>query len=99
MISIFKLRGVGKAQPANTHPALPRLRGRAGWVQIGTALRTFAHPTLRAVLVLLGLGAPAFAQPAPAAPPQRISIGYVEIENDPRYEPVRAYERLILKTR
>ena len=35
------------------------------------------------------------------APPQRqqIKIGFVEIENDPRYDPVRAYERIILKTR
>jgi ABC transporter substrate binding protein (PQQ-dependent alcohol dehydrogenase system) len=57
----------------------------------------FAHP---AVLLLALLG-PAAAQPAPApAPPrQHVSIGYVEIEGDPRYEPVRAYERLILKTR
>jgi ABC transporter substrate binding protein (PQQ-dependent alcohol dehydrogenase system) len=51
--------------------------------------------------------APAFAQPAqpaPAAPPsaqprQHLAIGYVEIAGDPRYEPVRAYERLILKVR
>ena len=41
------------------------------------------------------------AQPAPAQTQarQRITIGYVDIEGDPRYEPVRAYERLILKTR
>ena len=31
--------------------------------------------------------------------PQQINIGFVEIEGDPRYEPVRAYERIILKTR
>src|SRR5262249_52773253 len=45
--------------------------------------------------------APVLAQPAapPAPPRQHISIGYVEIEGDPRYEPVRAYERLVLKTR
>jgi ABC transporter substrate binding protein (PQQ-dependent alcohol dehydrogenase system) len=36
---------------------------------------------------------------APAAPRQNVAIGFVEIEGDPRYEPVRAYERLILKTR
>jgi ABC transporter substrate binding protein (PQQ-dependent alcohol dehydrogenase system) len=58
----------------------------------------FAHPTL---WLLLALIAPAFAQPAPPAaqPRQRVTIGFVEIEGDPRYEPVRAYERLILKTR
>jgi len=59
----------------------------------------FARLTL---VVFLALAAPAFAQPAaspPTTPRQHISIGYVEIEGDPRYEPVRAYERLILKTR
>jgi ABC transporter substrate binding protein (PQQ-dependent alcohol dehydrogenase system) len=42
------------------------------------------------------------AQPTPAqaqAPRQRVTIGFVDIEGDPRYEPVRAYERLVLKTR
>jgi ABC transporter substrate binding protein (PQQ-dependent alcohol dehydrogenase system) len=36
-------------------------------------------------------------QPAPAR--QRVTIGFVDIEGDARYEPIRAYERLILKTR
>ena len=35
---------------------------------------------------------------APSAK-QQINIAFVEIENDPRYAPVRAYERIILKTR
>ncbi len=39
------------------------------------------------------------APPPPAAQPQKLTIGFVEIEGDPRYEPMRAYERLILKTR
>src|SRR6516165_900835 len=43
--------------------------------------------------------APSSPPPAAAAPRQRVTIGYVDIEGDPRYEPVRAYERLILKTR
>jgi ABC transporter substrate binding protein (PQQ-dependent alcohol dehydrogenase system) len=64
-------------------------------------------------LTLMGAAAEAPAQPAPpqsaapAAPPpaaaaparQRIVIGYVDTEGDPRYQPVRAYERLILKER
>src|ERR1700691_2075777 len=78
------LHRVGKAKRAHR----PRL-----------SVGTFAYPTFCA---LLGLTAPAFAQPAPPAPAQprqHISIGYVEIEGDPRYEPVRAYERLILKIR
>src|ERR1700688_1446237 len=62
--------------------------------------RAFAPPTF--AIALLALTAPVLAQPAPpapAAPRQHVAIGYVEIEGDPRYEPVRAYERLILKTR
>jgi ABC transporter substrate binding protein (PQQ-dependent alcohol dehydrogenase system) len=38
------------------------------------------------------------AQDTPSAKPQ-INIAFVEIEDDPRYAPVRAYERIILKTR
>ena len=41
-----------------------------------------------------------FAQTPPQQQPQqRLTIGVIEIENDPRYEPIRGYERLILKTR
>jgi ABC transporter substrate binding protein (PQQ-dependent alcohol dehydrogenase system) len=37
---------------------------------------------------------------AQADPPQQhVKIGFVEIEDDARYEPIRAYERIILKTR
>src|SRR5262249_57597684 len=41
---------------------------------------------------------PGSAQDALSAK-QPINIAFVEIENDPRYAPVRAYERIILKTR
>jgi ABC transporter substrate binding protein (PQQ-dependent alcohol dehydrogenase system) len=62
-------------------------------------IRFFAPPAFCA-FVLLALASPALAQtPQPAAPRQHAAIGYVEIAGDPRYEPVRAYERLILKTR
>jgi ABC transporter substrate binding protein (PQQ-dependent alcohol dehydrogenase system) len=43
--------------------------------------------------------APRAPAATPAQPRQNLTIGYVEIEGDPRYEPVRAYERLILKNR
>ena len=39
----------------------------------------------------------ALAQTPPAQPPPsqpRITIGFVEIEGDPRHEPIRAYEWL-----
>lgn len=48
-------------------------------------------------LALLGASGVAWAQTA--APNPRITIGYVEIEGDTRYEPIRINERLILKTR
>ena len=43
----------------------------------------------------------AFAQaPAPPVQPQqKLTVGFVEIEGDPRHEPIRAYERLVLKLR
>jgi len=58
----------------------------------------------RYLLPALLLAAPALAQPTPPAPAaaqprQHLAIGYVEIAGDPRHESVRAYERLILKTR
>jgi ABC transporter substrate binding protein (PQQ-dependent alcohol dehydrogenase system) len=49
-----------------------------------------------AALLLAGAAA-ASAQDAPPRP--RVTIGFVDIEGDARYEPIRAYERLILKTR
>src|SRR5215475_15843232 len=40
----------------------------------------------------------AFAQTPP--PPQpRVTIGYVDITGDPRHEPIKAYERIVLKQR
>jgi len=41
---------------------------------------------------------PAPAPPTPPAAQQKLTIGFVEIEGDPRYEPVRGFERLILKS-
>ena len=54
--------------------------------------------------LLIGALAAASAQnvpapPQPAEPRQHVRIGFVEIEGDERYEPIRAYERIILKTR
>jgi ABC transporter substrate binding protein (PQQ-dependent alcohol dehydrogenase system) len=103
-------RRVGKGGRAASfaHGASSAVPTRSGACRgaVGTAERTsrsnprawaaFAHPTLCA-LVLLAVAAPAVAQPAP--PRQHVAIGYIEIADDPRYEPVRAYERLILKTR
>jgi ABC transporter substrate binding protein (PQQ-dependent alcohol dehydrogenase system) len=64
------------------------------------------------VLALLCVAAPASAQPAPSAPPpprppaaapaqprQTVVIGFVEIEGDPRYEPITGSDRIVLKSR
>src|SRR5208282_4654517 len=58
----------------------------------------------RSALVFLVLFAGAIASagaqsPSPPPPRQQVKIGFVEIENDARYEPLRAYERIILKSR
>jgi len=37
--------------------------------------------------------------PSPPPPRQQVKIGFIEIENDARYEPLRAYERIVLKSR
>jgi len=55
-------------------------------------------------LVLVGALRAVWAQgtPPPAQPPQppaRLTIGFVEIEGDARHEPIRAFERVVLKTR
>lgn len=51
--------------------------------------------------VLAGIVVASFARTIPAqdAPLPRVTIGFVDIEGDPRHEPIRAYERMILKTR
>jgi ABC transporter substrate binding protein (PQQ-dependent alcohol dehydrogenase system) len=67
--------------------------------------------TIAGVLILLSAATVAMAQgtqPAPqparptappAAQPQKMTIGFVDIEGDPRYEPIQGFERLIIKTR
>jgi ABC transporter substrate binding protein (PQQ-dependent alcohol dehydrogenase system) len=74
--------------------SLPRLlRGRLGRSGVRLAL-VFA-----ALIALAGVP-PTLAQTTPEKlPEQHVKITFVSIENDPRYEPLRAYERIILKTR
>jgi ABC transporter substrate binding protein (PQQ-dependent alcohol dehydrogenase system) len=57
--------------------------------------------TVRGLLVgilIAGAVALAHAQDAPPSQP-RVTIGFVDIKGDPRHEPIRAYERMILRTR
>jgi ABC transporter substrate binding protein (PQQ-dependent alcohol dehydrogenase system) len=50
------------------------------------------------VRLCAAVAAACFAQAAAAQQP-RVTIGYVEIAADPRYEPITAYGRLVLKSR
>jgi ABC transporter substrate binding protein (PQQ-dependent alcohol dehydrogenase system) len=53
-------------------------------------------------MIAAAIGQPAFAQASQSDPtPQqpRVTIGYVEIAGDPRYEPITGFGRLVLKTR
>ncbi len=52
---------------------------------------------LCALLVASVVGS-AFAQ-TPPAPQPRVTIGYVGIAGDPRHEPIKAYERIVIKPR
>ncbi|MEA2936792.1 MAG: hypothetical protein QOC56_296 [Alphaproteobacteria bacterium] len=49
--------------------------------------------------VLACVAGTALAQPQPPPAQPRITIGFVEIEGDARHEPLKAYERLVLRTR
>src|SRR6516164_4825147 len=61
------------------------------------APRAFAARTLLLCALLLLLAPlPASAQDAPR---RTLTIGYVEIAGDPRYEPIRGADRIVLKTR
>src|ERR1700726_105141 len=71
----------------------------------GSSARQFSYAICRAIVLVCAATTVVFAQPAPPSPSpaqqpqQKIAIGFVEIEGDPRYEPIKGFERLILKTR
>ena len=50
-------------------------------------------------VIAASLGSAAFAQAPPPPLQPRITIGYVEIAGDSRYEPITSYGRLVLKSR
>jgi ABC transporter substrate binding protein (PQQ-dependent alcohol dehydrogenase system) len=55
---------------------------------------------LLAAMSTITIAAPAWTQNAvPPVAPQRITIGFVDVEGDQRHEPLKAYGRLVLKTR
>jgi len=71
-------------------PRPPARAGRRSWRNLCDAL---------VGVVVASLAQSAFAQEPPPAAPQRVTIGYVEVSGDTRYEPITGYGRLVLKTR
>src|SRR5262245_44034602 len=63
-----------------------RRKGRGRWAALGAVV-----VTSWAQVVL--------AQSPPPPPQPRVTIGYVEIAGDARYEPITGYGRLVLKSR
>jgi len=71
---------------------------RIGLTRRGSAWLALVFASLLTLASVTAL----IAQPAPlrlASAQQHVKIGFVEIEGDPRYQPIRAYERIVLKTR
>jgi ABC transporter substrate binding protein (PQQ-dependent alcohol dehydrogenase system) len=58
-----------------------------------------AFGALAAAAFVLSAWAQAAPPPLPAAPQERVTIGYVEVMGDVRYEPITGYGRLVLKSR
>ena len=84
-------------------PASPRKRGEVKGVVAAVALALFG---LCIAIPVAAQPASPPAQPAqpvrpatPAPPRQTVVIGYVEIEGDPRYEPIVGSDRIVLKSR
>jgi ABC transporter substrate binding protein (PQQ-dependent alcohol dehydrogenase system) len=64
----------------------------------GSHARHLTNAICTAIILACAAGT-VLAQPAPPQPQQKVTIGFVEIEGDPRYEPIKGFERLVLKTR
>ena len=61
--------------------------------------RSVGRRSIWGVFVVATLASSTFAQTPPPAPQPRVTIGYVDIAGDPRHEPIKAYERIVLKQR
>src|SRR6266545_4975700 len=90
---VVRLFAVG-AERTTPHPRPLPTAPRAGG---GEHPRRWLRAAL-GVLLAVGFASAASAQTPPPAQP-KVTVGYVDIEGDPRHEPIRAYERLVLKAR
>src|SRR5262249_28827128 len=90
-----RVRGALDRVRPSIFPLTPTLSRQAGRESAPPTRRQAFRP-LALVAWALVLASQAFAQPT--EPRQKLTIGYVEIEGDRRYEPIMA-ERLVLKAR
>src|SRR5262249_4041766 len=99
---IFARRGEGwgggrfLAQAAPHPRPLPTARKRSR--EEGSPPRLGLSIALSAAVVACSAQI-ALAQASAPAPQPRVTIGYVDIAGDPRHEPIKAYERIVLKQR
>jgi len=59
-------------------------------------LRATCTAVIATSFLVANLAGTAFAQTPPPTPQPRVTIGYVDIAGDPRHEPIKAYERIVL---
>src|SRR5271166_82253 len=86
--------------PSSTpKPARRKSPCRSAAFPMGSLLMTSSYRWVLALVLFTGALGSGSAQNATEPPRQQIRIGFIEIENDPRYEPIRAYERIVLKSR
>ena len=99
---VFARRGEGWGggrflSQAAPHPR-PLPTARKSSREEGSHLRLGLFVACCTVLVA-SLANTVFAQAPTPAPQPRVTIGYVDIAGDPRHEPIKAYERIVLKPR
>jgi ABC transporter substrate binding protein (PQQ-dependent alcohol dehydrogenase system) len=75
------------------------MRGGRSRITLRSMRATIALLLACATGTLMAQPAPPPQQPPAQQPQQKLTIGFVEIDGDPRYEPIKGFERLILKTR
>src|SRR5579862_3564218 len=69
------------------------------------SMRATVYVLISACIVGIALAQPTPPPPAqrpaplPQQPQQKLTIGFVDIDGDPRYEPIEGSDRIVLKTR
>src|SRR5262249_27640475 len=100
---VFARRGEGWGGGSFLNQAAPHPRPLPTARKCSREEGSHPRPGLRAaccamLVASLASMALAHAPPPPASQP-RVTIGYVDITGDPRHEPIKAYERIVLRPR